>query len=112
MTNIAEKTAEKPAEQNAEQTAPGGTRVEPSRRPDRRRRILLVTVAVITMLGLGALLLGGVLFNPAAASGSEPTMTARRDTRSPMTPPTTSIATCASVQAAKLSPTAVAPPPV
>ena len=76
MTNIAEKPAEKTAEQTAVQTAPGDTRVEPSRRPDRRRRILLVTVAALTMLGLAALLFGGVLFNPAAASESEPTMTA------------------------------------
>ncbi|WP_082492830.1 SLC13 family permease [Arthrobacter sp. Leaf69] len=76
MTNIAEKTAEQPTEQTAVQAAPGGTRVEPSRRPDRRRRVLLVAVAALTMLGLAALLFGGVLFNPAAASESEPTMTA------------------------------------
>jgi hypothetical protein len=42
---------------------------------------------------------------------SEPTMTTRRGTRSPTTPPKERTATCASVQAAKLSPTAVAPPP-
>ena len=35
-----------------------------------------MTVAATTILGLAALLFGGVLFNPAAASGSEPTMTA------------------------------------
>ena len=39
-------------------------------------------------------------------------MTTRRGTRSPTTPPKASIATCASVHAAKLSPTAVAPPPL
>ncbi|WP_082699489.1 SLC13 family permease [Arthrobacter sp. EPSL27] len=59
-----------------QQTAPGETRAERSGRPDRRRRILLVTVAAITMLGLMVLLFGGALFNPAAASESEPTMTA------------------------------------
>jgi hypothetical protein len=42
---------------------------------------------------------------------SEPIITRRRGTRSPTTPPNASMATCASVQAAKLSPTAVAPPP-
>lgn len=76
MTNIAEKTAEKTEEMAPQQTAPGETRAERSGRPDRRRRILLVTVAAITMLGLMALLFGGGLFNPAAASESEPTMTA------------------------------------
>ena len=69
MTNIAEKTPEKTAEQTPEQTgvqaAPGGTPVvEPSRRPDRRRRVLLVAVAALTMLGLAALLFGGVLLTP------------------------------------------------
>jgi hypothetical protein len=43
---------------------------------------------------------------------SEPTMTRRRGTRSPTTPPNASIATWASVHAAKLSPTAVALPPL
>ncbi|KUM32487.1 C4-dicarboxylate ABC transporter [Arthrobacter sp. EPSL27] len=76
MTNIAEKTAEKTEEMAPQQTAPGETRAERSGRPDRRRRILLVTVAAITMLGLMVLLFGGALFNPAAASESEPTMTA------------------------------------
>lgn len=76
MTNIAEKTAEKTEEMAPQQTAPGDTRAERSRRPDRRRRVLLVAVAALTMLGLAALLFGGVLFNPAAASESEPTMTA------------------------------------
>ncbi|MEN8584027.1 SLC13 family permease [Burkholderia sp. RS01] len=61
----------------AEQTAPleSDTRDDGSQRPNRRGRILLMTVAAITILGLAALLFGGV-FNPAAASGSEPTMTA------------------------------------
>ncbi|AXJ10259.1 SLC13 family permease [Arthrobacter sp. PM3] len=68
MTNIAEKPAE--------QTAPSTTRDASSGGPRRRRRILLVTVAAITILGLVALLFGGALFNPAAASESEPTMTA------------------------------------
>ncbi|WP_354174658.1 SLC13 family permease [Arthrobacter sp. UYEF36] len=68
--------AEKTKEMAPQQTAPGDTRAERSGRPDRRRRILLVTVAAITTLGLMALLFGGSLFNPAAASESEPTMTA------------------------------------
>ncbi|MFM9432844.1 SLC13 family permease [Arthrobacter sp. MP_2.3] len=76
MTNISEKTAEQPTDQTDVGTAPGGTRIEPSGRPDRRRRVLLMTVAAVTIMGLAALLFGGVLFNPAAASGSEQTMTA------------------------------------
>ncbi|WP_426005843.1 SLC13 family permease [Paenarthrobacter sp. NyZ202] len=61
------KTAVKPAPATA-----SGDR---SRRPNRRRRILLVTAAAITALGLVALLFGGVLFDPSAAAESEPTMT-------------------------------------
>ncbi|OFI36565.1 C4-dicarboxylate ABC transporter [Arthrobacter sp. SW1] len=64
MSNTAEKTA---SSTNHEISSP---------RPDRRRRILLVTVAAITALGLLALLLGGVFSSSAAAPGSEPTMTA------------------------------------
>ncbi|WP_115790173.1 SLC13 family permease [Arthrobacter silvisoli] len=60
----------------AEKTAPSNTLDDRSRRPKRRRRILLVTAAAITVLGLLALLFGGVLGNPTAASESEPTMTA------------------------------------
>ncbi|WP_426301654.1 SLC13 family permease [Arthrobacter sp. R-11] len=60
----------------AEKTAPSNTYGDSSQRPRRRRRILLVTAATITVLGLVALLFGGVLGNPSAASESEPTMTA------------------------------------
>ena len=48
----------------------------------------------------------------AVLATSEPIMTTRRGTRSPTTPPTASIATWATVHAAKPSPTAVAPPPL
>lgn len=41
-----------------------------------RRRMLLVAVAGFLILGLAALVLGGSLFDPAAATGSEPTLTA------------------------------------
>lgn len=61
------KTAVKPT--------PATTSGDRSRRPNRRRRILLVTAAAITALGLVALLFGGVLFDPSAAAESEPTMT-------------------------------------
>ena len=59
----------------AEQTAPldTDTRDDLPQRPVRRRRILLMTVVATAILGLAALLFGGVLFNPAAASESEPT---------------------------------------
>jgi di/tricarboxylate transporter len=48
-------------------------------RPDgrnRRRRILLISVAAIAILGLVALVFGGAIFNPAATPESEPPMTA------------------------------------
>jgi hypothetical protein len=47
----------------AEQTAPLESDTSPARsqRPNRRRRILLMTVAAATILGLVALLFGGVL---------------------------------------------------
>ena len=44
--------------------------------PNRRRRILLISVAAIAILGLVALVFGGAIFNPAATSESEPPMTA------------------------------------
>src|SRR4029453_3915975 len=47
-----------------------------SKRPNRSRRILLITAAVIAVLGLVALMFGGAIFNPAATSGTEPTLTA------------------------------------
>ncbi|MGO4189933.1 SLC13 family permease [Pseudarthrobacter sp. TAF60_1] len=47
-----------------------------SKRPNRRRRILLIAVAAIAILGLIALVFGGAIFNPAATPESEPTMTA------------------------------------
>ena len=59
----------------AEKTAPSTDLDDRSRRPKRRRRMLLVTAAAITVLGLLALLFGGVLGDPTAASESEPTMT-------------------------------------
>ncbi|MBT2534625.1 SLC13 family permease [Arthrobacter sp. ISL-69] len=61
-----------------EQEAPleSDTKAPSPQRPNRRRRILLITVAAATILGLVALLFGGVLLNPADASASEPTMTA------------------------------------
>ncbi|MCU1517562.1 MAG: C4-dicarboxylate transporter [Pseudarthrobacter sp.] len=45
-------------------------------RPARRRRILLMAVVGITILGLVALVLGGGVFNQAATAEPEPTMTA------------------------------------
>src|SRR4029077_5826891 len=53
-----------------------------------------------------------IVVRTAALAMSEPIITRRRGTRSPTTPPTASVATVASVHAAKLSPTAVAPPPL
>ena len=44
--------------------------------PNRRRRILLISVAAIAILGLVALVFGGAVFNPTATSESEPPMTA------------------------------------
>ncbi|MET3902974.1 SLC13 family permease [Paenarthrobacter sp. 4246] len=52
------------------------TRDQNSGSPNRRRRILLVTVAASVILGLVAILFGGAIFNPAATPESEPTMTA------------------------------------
>ncbi|MEV7134268.1 SLC13 family permease [Arthrobacter sp. NPDC093128] len=51
-------------------------REDSPKRPARRRRILLITVVAIAILGLVALVFGGAIFNPAATSESEPTMTA------------------------------------
>ncbi|WP_050056012.1 SLC13 family permease [Pseudarthrobacter siccitolerans] len=45
-------------------------------RPNRRRRILLMAVAGLTILGLAALVLGGGILNPGAAADPEHTMTA------------------------------------
>ena len=44
--------------------------------PNRRRRILLISVAATAILGLVALVFGGAIFNPAATSETEPPMTA------------------------------------
>jgi hypothetical protein len=52
-----------------------------------------------------------IVVRTAVLAMSEPTITVRRGTLSPTTPPKASIATCANVQAAKLSPMAVALPP-
>jgi small-conductance mechanosensitive channel len=65
MTKTVEQNA--PLESDTSSASP--------QRPNNRRRILLITLAA-TILGLAALLFGGVLLNPADASGSEPTMTA------------------------------------
>ncbi len=65
------KTIYQPAPQ-----AESEIREDRSKRPNRRRRILLITVAAIAILGLVALVLGGVMSSPAAASESEPPMTA------------------------------------
>lgn len=57
--------------------AAGETRGEDTRRPTRRRRILLVAVAAgFAILALIALMLGGDIFIPAATAEREPTMTA------------------------------------
>ncbi|KQQ88847.1 C4-dicarboxylate ABC transporter [Arthrobacter sp. Leaf137] len=47
-----------------------------SPRPNRRRRILLMAVVGITLLGALALFLAGGVFNQAPTAGSEPSMTA------------------------------------
>ncbi|MGR0162138.1 SLC13 family permease [Paenarthrobacter nitroguajacolicus] len=65
------KTIFKPAPE-----AESDIREERSQRPNNRRRILLITVAASVILGLVAILFGGAIFNPAATSESEPTMTA------------------------------------
>ncbi|TLM73234.1 SLC13 family permease [Pseudarthrobacter sp. NamB4] len=65
MTKTAQHTAA-PEAGTTEQSAP--------RSP--RRRILLIAVAAFVILSLAALVLGGSLFNPAAATTSEPTLTA------------------------------------
>ena len=46
------------------------------KRPNRRRRILLITVAASVILGLAAILFGGAIFTPTATPESEPPMTA------------------------------------
>ncbi|TLM81714.1 C4-dicarboxylate ABC transporter [Pseudarthrobacter sp. NamE2] len=57
-------------------TAPAGETGERSRGRRPRSLMLLVAVAGFLILGLAALVLGGNLFDPAAATESEPTMTA------------------------------------
>jgi Na+/H+ antiporter NhaD/arsenite permease-like protein len=64
------KTAQRPADTVEE------TRDQKSPRPARRRRILLMAVVGISMLGLVALVLAGGVFNQAPAAESEPSMTA------------------------------------
>ena len=66
MTNTAHRTP-----------APAGdTRDDRPQRPTRRRRILLLAVAGFAILALATLVLGGDIFNPAATTEPEPTMTA------------------------------------
>src|SRR5688572_22196745 len=65
------KTIFKPAPE-----AESDIREERYKRPNNRRRILLITVAASVILGLVAILFGGAIFNPAATPESEPTMTA------------------------------------
>ncbi|TLM86042.1 SLC13 family permease [Pseudarthrobacter sp. NamE5] len=65
MTKTAQRTAAPEA---------GSTQQSPLRNP--RRRILLIVAAAFVILSLAALVLGGSLFNPAAATTSEPTLTA------------------------------------
>lgn len=67
MTN----TDLKPAPATADSTEPAE-----SSRTNRRRRILLIATVVIAVLGLAALFFGNAIANPAATSGSEPTLTA------------------------------------
>lgn len=58
-------------------TTPVGETVDDGpERPTRRRRILLMAVAGFAILGLVAILLGGDIFNPAATTEPETTMTA------------------------------------
>jgi di/tricarboxylate transporter len=64
------KTAQRPTDTVEE------TRDQQSPRPNRRRRILLMVVAGLTILGVAALVLGGGILNPAATSEPEHTMTA------------------------------------
>ncbi|MGC0236617.1 SLC13 family permease [Arthrobacter sp. SD76] len=71
MTNTAERTIDTaPAtkDEAEDATKEQGT--------GRRRRMLLVAVAGVLILGLAALVLGGNLFGPAAATEPEPTLTA------------------------------------
>lgn len=64
------KTAQRPTDTLEE------TRDQKSPRPARRRRILLMAVVGITLLGVLALVLAGGVFNQAATAESEPSMTA------------------------------------
>lgn len=54
----------------------GGADENRPERPNRRRRILLMAVAGLTILGLAALVLGGGILNPAATAEPEQSMTA------------------------------------
>ena len=64
------KTAQRPTGTAEE------TRDQKSPRPARRRRILLMAVVGITLLGVLALVLAGGVFNQAPTAESEPSMTA------------------------------------
>ena len=54
----------------------GGAEDHRPERPNRRRRILLMAVAGLTILGLAALVLGGGILNPAATAEPEQSRTA------------------------------------
>ncbi len=71
MTNTVQQPTDT-VEETRDQQSPD----QRSPRPARRRRILLMAVVGITLLGLVALVLAGGIFNQAATAESEPTMTA------------------------------------
>ena len=72
MTNIAAKTTEP----TRSPSRASEIREDRPKGPNRRRRILLISAAAIAILGLVALVFGGAILGPAAASESEPPMTA------------------------------------
>ncbi|WP_426764324.1 SLC13 family permease [Pseudarthrobacter sp. 1G09] len=71
MTNTVQQPTET-VEETRDQQSPD----QRSPRPNRRRRILLMAVVSITLLGALALFLAGGVFNQAPTAGSEPSMTA------------------------------------
>jgi len=71
MTNTVQQPTDT-VEETRDQQSPD----QRSPRPARRRRILLMAVVGITLLGALALFLAGGVFNQAPTAGSEPSMTA------------------------------------